>query len=751
MTPNHVSPLRIADGMSVASIAPKVTGSVPDFWSGIPDNLYRFIVENCHEGVWMINPETQTLYVNRKMAEMLGCTVDDLMGGDVLGFIDPAYRASFVTHQLLRRNGESEQYEFCLRNKLDEPVWVLIAATPIMQNDVFTGTLAMVMDISSRKQMETELLQSVQRFHLALQATRDGIWEWDFRESRMYFSARFCEILGYAADDTALERSYHAWASRIHPSHRGFVEQQLQRHLAENVPFEVEYLHLHRSGTYRWHKANGQARFDENGKPYRMAGSVRDISEEKEVEQAMLQEKAFSDSIINSLPGVFYLLDESGRLERWNRNLERVAGRSSEEVANMPALDLVAPEDRPQVLEVFEAALRQGWGKAEARLQHIDGSTRDFYFNGKLVRHGARHALVGMGIDISERKETEQLLRLSESKYRMLFDFNPVPLFMVRAKDLQFLDVNYAAMQHYQFTKEEFLRMSYAQVEFGASGNSLADRAQSFDRVVTHSRKDGQRMQMQVSHHLIDHNNEEALLFLCLDVTEKLKNEELLRRSYEEIRELAVHLQDVREKERTEIARDIHDELGQALTAVRMNLSSILRKPEETLQNLEKIREALALTEQTMSSVRKIATELRPTLLDDLGLVEALRWYVDGFRKRMDLQVFLCTSCTGTISDPQISIVIFRIVQESLTNIARHALAGKVQVSIEQSGTSLLLRIEDDGVGFDIATARKADSLGMLGLKERAQSIKGEYTVVSWPGRGTVVQVFVPDAFVNSN
>ncbi|RYY94595.1 MAG: PAS domain S-box protein, partial [Chitinophagaceae bacterium] len=446
-----------------------------------------------------------------------------------------------------------------------------------------------------------ELRQSVERYNLALLATRDGIWEWDLHERRMYFSTRFCEILGFTPAERELERTYQAWANRIHPSHRPDVEQKLQAHLRNGSPFEVEYQHLHRTGEYRWQKAIGQALFDDEGIPFRMAGSIRDITHEKKVEEDIRREKEFSDSIINSLPGVFYLMDESGHLERWNRNLEKVVRRSRSEVAQMPPLELVAPGDRERVLQVFESVMQRGWGNTEVRLLRADGTTSDFYVNGKVIRQDGRPALVGMGIDISERKEAERLLRQSELKYHMLFDFNPVPLFVVRASDFALIDVNMAALKHYRYTREEFLSMRYCELEFGP-GAVISDPYRCLaEGVATHRRKDGQRLQVEVSQHRIDYNNEEALLFLCLDVTDKLKNEELLRQSYDEIRELASHLQEVREKERTEIARDIHDELGQALTAIKMNLSSILRKQGEPEANLAKIKESLTLTEQTMT------------------------------------------------------------------------------------------------------------------------------------------------------
>ncbi|GAB4094030.1 PAS domain-containing sensor histidine kinase [Flaviaesturariibacter terrae] len=595
--------------------------------------LYRQIVENCHEGVCLVDSDGQIVLVNYQAASMLGYTESELVGKPASRLVNTDLYQSFDQQMAGRRQGLSSHYECCLRKKDGSSVWAMVAANPIFEGEEFVGTLAMLADITERKAMEQELNHSLQRFHLALQATRDGVWEWEIRNCSMYFSPRFCEILGYSFDDPALERTYEAWAGRLHPDHRESVEAQLQAHLLGGPPLEAECLHLHASGEYRWQKVTGQAQFDEAGKALRMAGSIRDISQIKEAEAAFLQEQELSNSIIGSLPGVFYVLDEHGRLRRWNENLEKVSGYNHDEVAGLAPLDLVVPEDRALVLDVFERALRTGDGSVEIRLQHRDGKARHFYFNGKLTQLGGQPALVGMGIDISEHKKMEQLLR----------------------------------------------------------------------------------------------------------------------QSFQEIRELASHLQDVREKERTEIAHEIHDELGQSLTAIKMNLASILRKRPGTEEVIAKVEESLDLTEQTIHAVRRIATEMRPTLLDDLGLIEALRWYCDTFAKRLEISLSLDVNCADAVTDPRLSIVLFRIVQESLTNIARHASAKRVDMLIEQCGSTLSLRIEDDGVGFDVGQSRKADSIGILGLKERAKSINGDYSINSRPGRGTVVQVSVPDAFSKTN
>ncbi|MEP6616247.1 MAG: sensor histidine kinase [Ginsengibacter sp.] len=209
--------------------------------------------------------------------------------------------------------------------------------------------------------------------------------------------------------------------------------------------------------------------------------------------------------------------------------------------------------------------------------------------------------------------------------------------------------------------------------------------------------------------------------------------------------ELASHLQDVREEERATMAREIHDELGQQLTAVKMDMSWLYKKINSADQNIkEKVKSTITLIDDTINTVRRIATELRPSILDDLGLVYAIEWHVGEFEKRADIKVEYNTNCNDLEIPSKLSIAFFRILQESFTNIARHANATNVQVSLMMEERMLTLSIEDNGSGFDADKKQKNESFGLMGIKERTLMIGGEYLVKSKPGSGTKVLVTVP-------
>jgi PAS domain S-box-containing protein len=229
------------------------------------------------------------------------------------------------------------------------------------------------------------------------------------------------------------------------------------------------------------------------------------------------------------------------------------------------------------------------------------------------------------------------------------------------------------------------------------------------------------------------------------DITERKKAEETLRQSYEEIRRLTDHLQKIREEERTHIAREIHDELGQQLTVLKMEVKGLNKKLRDAEEGVkEKIGDILELLDTTVKSVRRISSELRPNLLHNLGLAAAIDWHLKEFEKRSGIE----TSFNEPREEPALSDStkngLFRIFQESLTNVSRHANANKVKVGLEQKGQQLFLSIEDNGQGFEKEGIAAKDTLGILGMKERSQMMGGNYEIISIPGKGTTVIIAVP-------
>jgi PAS domain S-box-containing protein len=241
--------------------------------------------------------------------------------------------------------------------------------------------------------------------------------------------------------------------------------------------------------------------------------------------------------------------------------------------------------------------------------------------------------------------------------------------------------------------------------------------------------------------------DDEGKVFSCMslvqDISESKRAEAELLEKNEQLRNLSAHLQDILEEERANIAREIHDELGERLTGIRLDISWIESHLSDSCIK-DRFPALIKVVDDTIKTVRKISTELRPSLLDDFGLVDAIEWQATEFEKRTGISCKVKSFVKQTLTNKKIEITLFRIFQESLTNILRHASAREISVQLLLAENTVELSIADDGVGMDLNTVKSKKTLGLMGMKERVYMVDGEYNITSNVGKGTTITVSVP-------
>jgi len=358
-----------------------------------------------------------------------------------------------------------------------------------------------------------------------------------------------------------------------------------------------------------------------------------------------------------------------------------------------------------------------------------------------------------IGLSI-ERKRAEEAVRKSEEEYRDLMEEAPIGLCNIDIKG-KVLFVNKRFEEVSGYTREEVVgKNGFKLGMFGEDTiNLLAKRIK--DRLMgkpprtlefQFKCKDGKWIWVEIEARLIKKRGLPiGLQLVSKDVTEQKKFEEELKKSHEQLRNLSAHLQAVREGERTSIAREIHDDLGQTMTALKMDFSLLNRLiPKEEKVLLRKTESMSKLVDMILRDTKRISTELRPGLLDDLGLIAAIEWQAEEFQNRTQIKCELTLGPEDIVLDRECSTAIFRIFQETLTNIARHANATRVSINLTEKGGKLTLKVGDNGRGITEEQIFDSKSFGLIGIRERVAFLGGKVKIKGVPDKGTTITVSIP-------
>ncbi|HEX8988002.1 MAG TPA: PAS domain S-box protein [Rhodocyclaceae bacterium] len=294
------------------------------------------------------------------------------------------------------------------------------------------------------------------------------------------------------------------------------------------------------------------------------------------------------------------------------------------------------------------------------------------------------------------------------------------------------------------FLPERFRARHHEHVEnFGTSGHG--SRVMAVSREVTGLRADGTEFPIEATVSRVTLNGETLYTVILRDITERRRADRQLLETNRQLRELSATLQNVREKERTRIARELHDELGQQLTGLKLELSWLGNQLADKRDGLAaKVEGMKQQIETTIKSVRRISTDLRPALLDDLGLCPAMEWLAADFSAKTGIAVELDLAAEDRAQGDELATALFRITQECLTNVARHAEATQVRISLRTDDGRLVLAVTDNGKGIRLSDPGKPSGHGLIGIRERAIMLGAEAAFVSNPGAGTTVRIAIP-------
>lgn len=661
---------------------------------------------------------------------------------------------------------ESDTETKTLKGKIKKlKIYISFKMQPLEKRNVI---LFSIVDITKQKIAEKKLIESEQKykslsflFRNMADNLSDMLWAKDLNNKYIFVNKGICKNLLNAKntnepigkDDLFFakrerdlhpkNKKYHTFGEICLKSDEIVLKSQKAGRFDEfgNVKGKFLFLDVQKAPLY-----------NNDGKLIGTVGSARDITKEKEIEKALKESENKYKTLFEFSPTGITLLDKTGKILNANPEFHKLFGYSVGELIGENISKISHPNSHEFITENINRIL-----KGETLIHVLKGITKSGRLNyielyETSIRLSKRKKVVlSISKDITERVIAENKLRESEKHFRTLFNNNPVPMYIYDIKSLKFLEVNKAMIKNYGYTQKELLNMTKLDIEEGSVEKKLLDFHNSkginkkIEGVWKHRKKNGEVISAATSEHNINYFGTKGKLVIAKDITQSMKYQKELAESQKQIRMFAEHLENIREEQRADIAREIHDNLGQSLTAIKIDLSSLERKSKiKDAKFSEKLKSTKRLIDESIETVQKISTSLRPVIIDDLGLAAAIEWQISEFSKRTNIKTNLNISPKNLKLENNLSVNIFRIIQESLTNISRHANASLVNISLKVNKSILELKIKDNGIGIREDKIKNLKSFGIMGIQERVISFGGKLIIRGNKNKGTYILITIP-------
>lgn len=722
----------------------------------------RDILDNIPEGVVTMDENGLVQTANATASQLFGYEPESMVGRNANQMIPEYFGGGPGAMDAASEHGVS-----CLINagsrettgkRLDGTEF---NADLVVSEFIFEGErhfVGIIRDITERKHNENALRQSEALLSQVLELLPVGVWVTD-ENGQIIRNNPAGEQIWHGARRTGrkIYGERKAWwadsGKRIEPDQLALTRALSRGETSIGEVIEIECY----DGSHKIILNSAMPLRGQNGEIQGAIAVNEDITASRRVQEELrLSRETFQHAFESAAIGIS-MLDTDGRFLMVNRALADITGYTEDELLTRSFHDITHPDDLGA--DVGQAArLLAGEIRAyqmEKRYFHKAGHIVWILLAVALVRdsQGTPLNFIAQIMDITARKQAEEALRASQAS-------------LANAQRIAGIgDWEWDILRGVTYWSDEVYRIRGFDPAQGAASQELflstmhpedAEFVQQAIRQAMHDghfygvdyriiRPDGAVRFVHSQGEVIydDRGRPVKMVGTTQDITERKEIEQELLASRQELRDLAAHRESVREDERKRIAREVHDELGQLLTALKMDVSLLrmqFRDNPEVQSRADAMRD---MVEKTVRVVRHVATNLRPAALN-LGVAPALEWLAENFSQRTGIRCTLAFDEECANFDDNIATAVFRIVQEALTNVSRHAKAHSVEISFVLSANVARLQIRDDGCGFEPAAITNQASFGLLGIRERALMLGGEFNIDSAPGKGTVILVEIP-------
>lgn len=718
------------------------------------EEKYRTLIEQASDAIFINDQQGNLAHVNSKACQMLGYTQEQLLNMNItdLYTAEELSQRPLMVSNLIR--GESTNVE---RNMLHSDGTTLIPVNITAKMTSSGLIMAIARDITEQIKAQEEIRDRAMQLHSISNSipgiiTYQLIRDFDGSMKFTYISESVKQFTGKTSEDIIRDPGI-LYNLILDEDKEMFARAEQESYLNLSV-FDVEVRSRNFYGEVRWLHIRSVPRKLKDRRVI-WDGVHMDITEGKHAENELKEKEEQIRLFVENSPAVLAMLDKDMKYiitsKRWktdyNLGDKEIIGKSHYEVF---------PEIPQRWKEIHQRCLAGASEKKEEDMfVRADGSV-DWVRWEILPWHkhtGETGGIIMFTEVITERVKAELLLAESERNIRHILSSSSDSFYVIN-KNCVVTVINQQASANLEKAWGHPVTVGTNILALMPSEKEEPVKA-SLEKVFA-----GEKVEYEIflSHEglapwwlvnympVFDENGQVTGAYISTkDISVRKKTEELLNESYQDIRRLASHIEKVRELERIDIAREIHDELGQQLTVLKMDVSWLNKKLENKDEKVEqKMKQLLEVIDTTVKTVRRISTNLRPSVLDDLGLIAAIEWYNLEFEKRFGIKVKFTPGMSELKLPAEIVTPLFRVYQETLTNVARHAKASGVETSLKMENGRLIMGISDDGKGFVVEGIENKKTLGILSMRERISLIKGECIITSAPEKGTAIEVIVP-------
>jgi len=625
------------------------------------------------------------------------------------------------------------------------------------------------LDITAQVEKEALLLQSKETFkHIAenLPIAVAGISLKNYQIT--FINNKFTEEFGYSK--TAIQ-DYNIWRNFVilddlTPEERDVVMKNLVDELLHNKdhkPKMIERKIISKNGTIKIFEIG--LTLDKET----IYAFFYDITKRNEAEKKLKESEERFRNIAENLPIPLVSINTDTSIIFSNKKHKELIGHNNTKKRNNKNIwdysidDLVDEKSKDYLQKLLKIVEKNTdlepilVPSYQVRIFCVDKIIRTFEIT-ETIYHKTLYSVFH---DITEQKKTNELLKESEQKFKALAENMPVAIGGYDENgNAIFVNKHFTEITGYKQEEISTIKNWYKQTQpnlkrrkefYNYWTKTVEDfrigKIQKQPEIKATSKcKDGSFKYFSYAFSIFKN----ITYILLVDITDAEKSKKELEKSHLELRNFASYLQNIREEERKNISREIHDELGQQLTGIKMDISAIFRtiNLEQNLQHEQAFKQVLEMLNHSVKTVRKISTQLRPSILDDLGLAAAIEWHSTEFSKRINVNCIFKNKLNIINLNTEIESNLFRVLQESLTNVMRHSMAKNVLIVLENNEKSVTLIISDDGKGFN--KNLHSSTLGLLGMKERAIMMNGDFKIISEKEKGTIVKIVVPIKTINN-